>query len=552
MKTKLLLVALLATVIRIDLVSEEGPPLESKGSEIDADAQPGLVGEYFRWRGLNALPNVVENRKPIYVRIDRQINFGNAGGEFHGTKMADDIYGRWTGLLRIRTEDHQTIEELEGKAKDNAEGKVPTGGLKAPGTPSVLKPGSYTFFISSDDGSRLTIGNKLVVNNDGIHGMVEKSGRINLSGGDHPIKIEFFEKSGGAGVKVSWTFPGGRKHTLPASVIFHKKGSEQIEWNAVAWKKMKKPRSGGRGGQTFLKPEKAGPDHRVQGEYTGKVGGKKYGVHVIALGDGGFNAVFYPGGLPGDGWDGDKKNRIRLQGETGEGDKAPTNLSGKEWNMKIENGIMTVTSKKSDKALGELNRIVRKSETLGMKPPAGAVVLFDGTNVDQWKGGRMTEDGLLMESTTSKPKFQNCTIHIEFMTPFKPHARGQGRGNSGFYAQGRYEVQVLDSFGLEGNHNECGGIYSVGPPSVNMCYPPLTWQTYDVDFTTAQFDQNGKKIKNARMTVRHNGVVTHKDQEIDHRTIASPLREGPEPGPVYFQGHGNPVRFRNIWVLPKK
>ena len=131
-----------------------------------------------------------------------------------------------------------------------------------------------------------------------------------------------------------------------------------------------------------------------------------------------------------------------------------------------------------------------------------------------------------------------------------PYARGQGRGNSGFYAQGRYEVQILDSFGLSGENNECGGIYTIGKPKVNMCLPPLSWQTYDVDYTAAEF-KDGKKVKNARMTVRHNGVLIHENLDLTHATTAAPMREGPENGPVYLQNHGNPVRFRNIWVVPK-
>ena len=83
-----------------------------------------------------------------------------------------------------------------------------------------------------------------------------------------------------------------------------------------------------------------------------------------------------------------------------------------------------------------------------------------------------------------------------------------------------------------------------------MCYPPLTWQTYDVDFTAAKF-KDGKKVANALMTVRHNGVVIHDKTVCDHSTTASPMREGPQPGPVFFQNHGNPVRFRNVWVVEK-
>ena len=201
------------------------------------------------------------------------------------------------------------------------------------------------------------------------------------------------------------------------------------------------------------------------------------------------------------------------------------------------------------KKIGSLERIHRKSPTLGAKPPKGAVVLFEGASTESFKPGRMTEDHLLMEGAKSVKLFRDHRLHVEFRLPYKPTARGQGRGNSGLYLQGRYEVQMLDSFGLEGKSNECGGVYGIAPPRENMCFPPLTWQTYDVDFRAARFE-DGKKTKNAFMTVRHNGVVVHDNLDLPKRTTASPLKEGPEPGFVYLQNHGNPVRYRNIWVLP--
>ena len=301
--------------------------------------------------------------------------------------------------------------------------------------------------------------------------------------------------------------------------------------------------------KTYTNPEEVDADYAVQGEYTGRLDGKKTGAHVIALGSGKFDLVVYPGGLPGDGWGGKKDTRIKASGATAEG---VTTFKTDAWVGTIKDGKLTVQKPTLGDVIGTLERVVRKSPTLGKKPPEGAVVLFDGTNVDAWKAGaKMTEDGLLEQGVTSKQEFQDFHIHFEFRTPYKPAARGQGRGNSGFYAHGRYEVQILDSFGLEGEHNECGGIYSTQAPILNMCYPPLTWQTYDVDFTAAKFDAQGKKTDNAKMTVKHNGVIIHQDTICDHATTASPKKEGPEPGPIFFQNHGNPVRFRNVWVLPK-
>ena len=201
-----------------------------------------------------------------------------------------------------------------------------------------------------------------------------------------------------------------------------------------------------------------------------------------------------------------------------------------------------------------LKRVERQSETLGAKPPEGAVVLFDGTaqSLDKhWGPNAMVDnDGFLTQGVTSTDKFGDFTAHLEFRLPYMPEARGQARGNSGFYLQGRYEVQMLDSFGLEGLDNECGGIYKVAKPDVNMCFPPLAWQTYDVDFTAAKVDDAGKVTKPAHAVVKHNGVVIH-----DRDLVLTPGgvldAETKDPGPVFLQNHGNPVRYRNIWVVAK-
>ena len=295
-------------------------------------------------------------------------------------------------------------------------------------------------------------------------------------------------------------------------------------------------------------PAEAGPDFAVQGEYAGTVqgdsGDMKLGVQVIALGDGKFHAVGLIGGLPGDGWD--EKTKKEADGQTKDGVTVLSHPDGAKGT--IRDGVLTITSAEG-KTIGTLKKVMRQSPTLGAKPPAGAVVLFDGTTADQFVDGR-AKDGLLLEGSTSKQKFQSYTIHLEFMIPFMPTARGQGRGNSGYYSQGRYETQILDSFGLEPKNNECGGIYGIAAPRISMSYPPLSWQTYDVDYTAAEY-KDGKKVKNARLTVRHNGVEIQHETEAGHATTASPVKEGPEPGPVYLQNHGNPVRFRNIWLVEK-
>ena len=308
-------------------------------------------------------------------------------------------------------------------------------------------------------------------------------------------------------------------------------------------KKSSKPR--------YTDPAEVDEDYAYQGEYSGEiaVGGKKLkmGVQVIAEGKGRFKAVMYKNGLPGDGWD--RKEKTLFKG--GKLNEGKLLIKDERIGFAIQDGQLTVVDKKHGN-IGTLQRVERQSKTLGAKPPEGAVVLFDGTNVEQWNNGKI-EDGLLVQGTTSLPTFGSHKIHIEFRLPYMPRDRGQARGNSGIYVQGKYEVQMLDSFGLEGKKNECGGIYSVKDCDFNMCYPPLTWQTYDIEYKAAKYDEDGKLVANPRMTVYHNGEMIHANVELPGKrnTTAAPVKAGPENGPLYLQDHGCPIRYRNIWVVEK-
>jgi hypothetical protein len=294
---------------------------------------------------------------------------------------------------------------------------------------------------------------------------------------------------------------------------------------------------------TFLDPKDAGPDYVAQGEYVGAVGDERVGVQVIALGDGKFHGVLYHGGLPGAGWDGGEK--IEGDGAT-EGEKVI--FRGKDGEGIVELAAGKITGKTGDGKAILIEKTLRESPTAGAKPPKNAIVLFDGSNADEWTNAHMDERHLLQAGTKSKRAFQDYTLHVEFYLPFKPFSRGQGRANSGVYMQDRYEIQVLDSFGLKGLNNECGGVYTKAAPSVNMCFPPLTWQTYDIDFTAARYGADGTKTKNAIVTVRQNGVMIQDHTEIDGPTGGG-QKEKPTPGPIQLQGHGNPVFFRNVWIV---
>jgi hypothetical protein len=197
-------------------------------------------------------------------------------------------------------------------------------------------------------------------------------------------------------------------------------------------------------------------------------------------------------------------------------------------------------------------------DTLGLKPTAGAVVLFDGSDLDAWvKADGKTpadwpvEDGVFTVGKgniqTKKP-FGHFQLHLEFNVPYMPEAKGQARGNSGVYLGGIYELQVLDSYGLKLQDNDCGAIYKQIVPKYNACKPPLQWQTYDVTFRRAEV-KDGKVVKKARVTVVQNGIKTIDDAEISPCPAGAHNKEG-EDGPLLLQDHGNRVQYRNIWYKP--
>jgi hypothetical protein len=182
---------------------------------------------------------------------------------------------------------------------------------------------------------------------------------------------------------------------------------------------------------------------------------------------------------------------------------------------------------------------VWKPVTIGQEDKSAAWKLVDGAMQVAAGSG----------SIVTKQKFADFQLHLEFRLPFMPKQRGQARGNSGVYLQGRYEIQVLDSYGLEGVDNECGGIYKVAAPRVNMCAPPGVWQSYDIAFNAPRFDDKGIKIRNAVVTVRHNGVSIHENLEIPGPTGGALDENVQSPGGIYLQDHGNPVEFRNVWIV---
>ena len=293
--------------------------------------------------------------------------------------------------------------------------------------------------------------------------------------------------------------------------------------------------------QEILDPGEAAkdPDFVAQGEYVGEGAwpdGKKakLGAQVIARGDGAFDAVVFHGGLPGAGWQrGDRQWKL-----SGRRSEDRVELAGAGLAARIARGTLALLDTDGSTA-AELKRTERKSPTLSEKPPEGAIVLFDGTGVDCFPGATLTDMKTLEAGTTAKGQFDIERLHLEFRLSYKPKARGQGRSNSGVYLGGCPEIQVLDSFGLEGAKNECGALYGRRQPDVNACLPPLKWQTFDVEFTPPKLGEDGRVESAATMTVRHNGIVIHDGYELSRRDGGTRS--------LHLQKHGNRVQYRNIW-----
>lgn len=202
------------------------------------------------------------------------------------------------------------------------------------------------------------------------------------------------------------------------------------------------------------------------------------------------------------------------------------------------------------------------SDSIFVPPPPQAVVLFDGSSLEHWiKRGSAEpatwpiEDGAMVShggDIQSRQRFLDFYLHLEFNVPDSPpEVKGQGRGNSGVFLQGRYEIQVLDSWGIaDPGRGDCGALYDVYAPLVNACKRPTEWQSYDAVFRAPRFDAGGKRTEKARVTVLQNGIVIQNNVELERQTGGAINQDYAAPGPLMLQDHGNLVRFRNIWIVP--
>jgi len=198
------------------------------------------------------------------------------------------------------------------------------------------------------------------------------------------------------------------------------------------------------------------------------------------------------------------------------------------------------------------------------RPPRGATVLFDGKDLSKWvsRDGRtparweITPNGAMQVKAgtgdiMTRDEFGSFQLHIEFRIPEMPGASGQGKGNSGVYLHGLYEIQVLDAYQNQTySKGGCASIYGIKDPDKNMAKPPGQWQTYDITFIAPKFDSSGNVLAKPRVTLRWNGEIVHNSVEIPNITVGGIGNQMRATGPILLQDHDNPVQYRNIWIRP--
>ena len=342
--------------------------------------------------------------------------------------------------------------------------------------------------------------------------------------------------------------------------------------------------------QKLFDPKVIGAEATLQGEYRGKAGTKTFAAQVVARGDRRFHALVFPGGLPGDGWDGSTYAFLE-SAALADGVASFRSLGKDDLSASLGDSGFALTTKDDGKVT--LAKVSRKSPTLGQAAPEGAVVLFDGKNLSAFQEKSTMEpgaaptlfDGSLLAGAETKQSFKDYRLHLDFMHGFEPENIPWRRADSGVYLHQRYEVAIGDSFGFDfdltgtagpiaptffaerllkgekfavfkGARSTtppvmCGSIFRSSPKVPNYCVPPLAWQTLDIEFRAPRFDPSGKKTDPAVVSVKLNGLVVVDKQKVNGPTAHGAKGDVAE-APIWLQGYQRTVLFRNVWLVESK
>ncbi len=457
------------------------------------------------------------------------------------------------------------------------------------GTLNVEKEGEYTFYLTTDDGARMTVDGEQTIDAWVPRPPTTSEAKADLTAGDHQVVIEYFESGGGAVARLEWSADGIEREVVPVARV--KTGGEpgwkaeyfsntrldgepilatlveQIDWN---WGEGG-PRIGDEDpGEVVLEWTRIGPDEilgRVHADPGTRLGLFAQAVGQLEEGQG------HSSGAANGVWlavEGQPNFAIEMIGLVDGLAASPAEPISSIWAPATDGSYMFVASFQAglpsppDMSLARAQQTLREAATRGAGadlPPGpaddeGWVTLFDGKSFDGWEfrssgsqgHWQITEQGELDNAEHggvdihTEWTFMDCDLHVEFK-----YTQGS---NSGVYLQGRYEIQLLDSAGQPVSDHQCGAIYRLVAPSENVTRPAGEWQSLDISFTSAGIDDNGRIVP-ARMSVTHNDVLTIKDAEVPRATGGEMNRRYLEPGPVMLQGTHGPVTFRNIKVRPK-
>lgn len=297
------------------------------------------------------------------------------------------------------------------------------------------------------------------------------------------------------------------------------------------------------------------PGTDLQGEFEGRalLPGRAdsidVGLQLALYGPERVRGSFYKGGLPGA-----EAHGMRPPERVGVGgvrvdERLELAPEGEGYSLLYLQSHVTVLDEEKN-YLGHLDRVQRESATLGLEPDDGARTLFTGqeSDLENWQDGAIMSESGLHSGAMTRQEFGDIRLHAEVWLSWMPCASEQRRTNSGLYIQNRYEVQVMDSFGLEPMLNGSGSLYREVMPALNMSLPPLRWQTYDVWFRAPRFNDAGEKVEPVRVSVWYNGVRVIDDEVLEGGTGRGGQLEEVPMAPLLLQEHPGSVRFRNVWV----